>query len=641
VELDLLGEARGGSARGATRKRRASAMRTKNIPSALLLAALLAAGCDGDGGSTTGETTTSTPPKPQAVIDIAVDANRDGKVDPADPADQDNEDAWTIDSGASFLANIDDDDGNKVRDADDEFLNGPEDELDLSTIVVSAWPEAPDGASGVFTIDPASGDKVRLWKKGLDGVWYLVGGAVGPCNIDNPTCTVTPSVTFSIDEVRAGLTLGIEGRDFRRSLDPAFWSGVVQLSYQVNDSAGAPITGDEFPEGKDTAKIRVAPWLMYGNLSPIDRVFSNTVMPAFVSGLTAFTGEVGVTYQKITNWQDHWTQDYFQTGWTSVPRADGAIQGMRIGNPRPWGRCDAQACWPINWLKKGYLAPNSGIVEVYNKPNTGGTYDSHGNHDLIPPYENGDQKFPHGRIATGSGALKETMAFYAAQQVQGPPLVVNTSWLIVGHIDEVFSYVPAATPRGWKLLVGSATMARKMLEDAQAAGHGAVTMFKSKEWYTDNGDVPAEISIDEVLANQDLMAASQDAQAEIDEMLAVMRSEIGLTDDEIVEMPFLFEEQFGQKVAYNPGTANLLAVGDNLAIAKPWGPVIDGVDIFEADLEARLGTPTNQLGSDGMGLMVKFVDDWDWYHALLGEVHCGSNIDAAPPAGEQWWKVLK
>lgn len=613
-------------------------MRTTIIPSALLLAAVAAAGCDGGGDSSSG--TTTDPPKPPTVIDITVDANRDGKVDPADPADQDNENAWSVDFGASFLANLDDDDGNKYRDADDEWMPNPEDEADLAPIVVSPWPDAPDGATGVLHIDPLSADKVRLWKKGLDGVWYLVGGAVGPCNVDFPACTITPDVTFYIDEVRAGLTLGIEARDFRRSLDPAAWSGTVQLGYQVNDDKGAPITSDELPNGLDEVKIRVAPWILFGNLSPFDRVFSNTPMPAFVSGLTTLTNEAGVEYKKITNWQDHWTQDYFQTAWTSIPRENGAIQGMRIANARPWGRCDSPSCWPIAWLKKGYLAPDNGIIEIYAKAGTGSTYDSHGNHDHIPPYEAGGQSYPLGRILYGSGVLPETKEFYAAQEVQAP-FSVKTSWLIVGHVDEVFSYVPANTARGWKLLVGSATRARQMLEDAQAAGHGAVTMFKGKTWYTDNGDVPAEISIDEVLADADIMAASQEAQAETDAMLDVMKTELGLADDEIIEMPYLYEDQFGQKVAYNPGTANMLVVGDHVGIAKPWGPVIDGEDIFEKDLEERLGTEANSLGSDGMGLVVHFVDDWDWYHALLGEVHCGSNVDAAPPADEQWWKVLK
>lgn len=623
-------------------------MRMKRAPTALILAALAAYGCGGDdtsdtsGGTTTttSSTTTTDPPKPQAVIDIAVDANRDGKVDPADATEQDHENEWSVDFGASFLANLDDDDGDKVRDADDAILNGPNDELDLSPIVVSAWPEAPDGAAGFLHIDPVSAENVRVWKKQLDGVWVLAGGGVGPCNAEDPACTVTPDVTLTIDEVRAGVTLGIEARFFRRSLTEG-WNGIVQLGFEIKDAGGAPITNDALPNGLDEAKIRVAPWLLFGNTSNITRVFSNNVMPTFVAGLTNLTGDAGSEYKKITNWTDHWTQDYFQTGWTSIPGEGGAVKGMTVGNARPWGRCDAPSCWPINWLKKGYLGPDAAMIEIYKKAGTGSTFDSHGNHDLIPPYEFGEKKYPYGRIIHGSSVLKETRDFYAAQEVQGPQIIAPTAWLWVGHIDEVFSYVPANTPRGWKLLVGSCTLARQMLEDAQAAGNGAVTMFKGKEWFTQSGDIPAEISIDDVLANQDLMASSQESQAEIDALVDLLKKEVGLTDDEIIEMPYLIEDVGGGMLAYNPGTANSLVVGNYIGIPKPYGPVIGGVDIFEADLSDRLGSAENGLGSDGQGLEIEFVPDWEWYHALSGEVHCGSNIDGPVPATETWWKVLK
>ena len=81
------------------------------------------------------------PPPPPTVIDIVVDANRDGVVNPDDPADQDGENEWNEKTGASFLANLDDDDDNAVRDADDEVVNGPDDEGDLATILVRPWPD--------------------------------------------------------------------------------------------------------------------------------------------------------------------------------------------------------------------------------------------------------------------------------------------------------------------------------------------------------------------------------------------------------------------------------------------------------------------------------------------------------------------
>lgn len=624
-------------------------MRMKRAPTALILTALAVAGCGGgdetsdtSGGTTTktGETTTE-PQEPKVIIDIAVDANRDGKIDPADPTEQDHENEWSTEFGASFLANLDDDDLDKVRDVDDTILNGPDDERDLARIVVSAWADAPDGATGVLHIDPASSENVRLWKQGLDGNWYLVGGVTTACNKLDPTCTYVPDVTFTVEEVRAGLTLGIEARFFRRSLTEG-WNGIVQLGYQVNDANGAAITTEELPNGVDEAKIRVAPWMLFGSLSTHTRIFSNNVMPSFVAGLTEMTGDVGgLEYKKITNWSDHWTQDYFQTGWTSIPGENGSVLGMKIGNARPWGRCDAESCWPIKWLEKGYLGPDTGIAEFYKKANTGSTFDSHGNHELIPPYENGDKKYPYGRILHGSNVLKETKEFYAAQEVQGPQVIANTAWLWVGHIDEVTSFVPANTKRGWKLVAGSCTMAREMLLAAQAAGHGSVTMFKGKQWFTQSGDVPAEVSINEVLANGELMKSSHESQIEIDKIVEQLKDEIGLTDDEIIYMPYLIEDAGGGMLAYNPGTANSLITGNYIGIPKPYGPVIDGVDIFEKDLLERFGSAENDLGSDGQGLEVYFIPDWEWYHALSGEVHCGTNFDGPPPASDTWWKVLK
>jgi protein-arginine deiminase len=177
-----------------------------------------------------------------------------------------------------------------------------------------------------------------------------------------------------------------------------------------------------------------------------------------------------------------------------------------------------------------------------------------------------------------------------------------------------------------------------MLEKAVADGLGETQMFVGKTWDTGKD---AAISINAVLADQDLMLTSQTAQTEIDDMVAEVQGAVGLTDDEIVYVPYLFEGETEGLVAYNPGTANLLAFGDYIVQADPFGPVVDGVDLFKKDLQDRLGTPVNQLGSTGEGLHVYFADDWDLYHVLLGEVHCGSNVDGPPPAGEKWWETAR
>jgi len=612
-------------------------MRSRTTTSLALLSLLALAACgDEEPPSSVGTPSAHT-------IDLAVDASRDGVIDPDDPADQD-EDIFGPTRGASFLANLDDDDGDRRRDIDDDILNGESDLLDLARIQVGAFAGAPEGASGKLSIDPASAEHVRIWKKLPNGLFELILGSKGVCVAASDACEYVTEAQLSLAEVRGGAELAIEGRSFRMSSAEGDWNGMVRVEYALRDGAGKPVTTDDAPDGSDVVVMRVAPWILFGNLSPFDTAWALNDSPEFVEGLSAPLAESKLDFQKISNWSDQWVQDFFQTGYTAIPAPNGEVHGMRIANPRPWGNVEEEldSLLPVSWLRKSWLGADHGVVVVYKEAWSGDTYDSHGNHDLLPPYKNGADDFPLGRIILGSGVLPETRAFYAAQGVQGPPLEVSTSWLIVGHVDEVFSYVPAKTPRGWKLLVGSPKLAREMLLAQQAKGNGSVPMFQGRFlWGPDDfsaPSVPAQVTIDQVLENQDIMAWSQQAQVEIDAMIDDVRAAVGLADDEIIEMPFLFESVDGGKLAYQPGTVNLLAFGDTVVCAKPWGPVIDGVDIFEKDLQDRLGTSTNALGSTGEGLTVRFADDWNLYHTLEGEVHCGSNVDA-PPQADAWWET--
>ncbi|WP_339862819.1 protein-arginine deiminase family protein [Thalassospira alkalitolerans] len=94
---------------------------------------------------------------------------------------------------------------------------------------------------------------------------------------------------------------------------------------------------------------------------------------------------------------------------------------------------------------------------------------------------------------------------------------------------------------------------------------------------------------------------------------------------------------------------NLFSGNNHLFIPKPFGPwVIDntvannGYDLFEDDLQ-------QQIANLGNGLTCDFIDDWDYYHAHHGEIHCGTNETRAPFNGQvafgnarfnNWWTAL-
>lgn len=184
------------------------------------------------------------------------------------------------------------------------------------------------------------------------------------------------------------------------------------------------------------------------------------------------------------------------------------------------------------------------------------------------------------------------------------------------------------------MLFARPALAVQMLQQLQDDGYGAVKMHVGKKWY---GDDPwevwaADISIDEVLADADIMATNQADQATLNGILAKLTTELALDESEITFMPFLEYEDpyYGGSVAYQPGTVNLLHVDGHLLIADPFGPKVGGVDVFKKDLDDRLGS---------LGLSNHYVDDWDTYHAWMGEVHCGSNtLRVVSEKDAAWWE---
>jgi protein-arginine deiminase len=105
--------------------------------------------------------------------------------------------------------------------------------------------------------------------------------------------------------------------------------------------------------------------------------------------------------------------------------------------------------------------------------------------------------------------------------------------------------------------------------------------------------------------------------------------ETGLTDAEIIKIPFLHTSTQGGSYAYIPGMVNGILVSDtHFVVPNPHGPVVDGADIFQKTMTERLAA---------VGVKVDFAEDWDEYHAALGEVHCGSNARRKIP-DTKWWE---
>jgi protein-arginine deiminase len=577
----------------------------------------------------------------QAIVDLRADVNRNGTVDLDDPTEDQGEDTWDEKHGAIFLANIDDDQHKcptkdaqgkdlsdielaKCNDAADEVINGADDLLDLAPLKSVPYPDAPDDAVGHIELSAPAKDHVRLFAGDGSGKNYKVLA----------TGDALPAASL-----RKGLDLRIEARDIVR--DPAVWDGYVDVTLHVTAPA-------EQIDQSDVVRMRVAPVITSTNLDAPEQVYATNVpgdldSTIFRQQLSQAAQQAGVSQPLVEVNPpdgDQWTQDYFETGSMSMPgpgdkphiirtfyRSANVFSPTKPDNPlRPAGRV------VFTQFRGKDMA---GIQQFDIKHDqSSDSLNSFGNLETIPPYDFGGKSYPLGRVFRGSVpsfAPDPTFEKMIDAQAMQPRVDIDTSWLLVGHVDETVSFVKANTPRGWALVINDPALAKKMLEDASAAGHGDAVMFQGEYWLDQNyNNVAADITIDQVLADTEVMSSSAEAATEIDSQLATLKKETGITDSEIIRVPFLHQKTQGYEVAYQPGTVNGIVLGDSdFGPPAPHGPVIDGKDIFADEMTQTF---------KAHGINVHFIEDWGLYHRLDGEVHCGSNALRTPPA-TNWWET--
>jgi protein-arginine deiminase len=324
------------------------------------------------------------------------------------------------------------------------------------------------------------------------------------------------------------------------------------------------------------------------------------------------------------NDHDPWTQDHFEMGYTAMPSPDG-LQMMKVAFRTPRVK---RTSADIVFVE--FLGPDFGAVLILSTPYNNATrsLDSTGNWETVPPQEAKGISYPHGRFFLGSTPERHpdpvAEEFVQAQRIQ-PLIRVDTSWLAVGHVDEILSFVKTDNARGWQLLFARPSLAVHMLEELKEQGHGSARMHEGKWWWSG----PATRTVNQVLGSASLMAANQESQAILDGILIQLIDELDLSDDEITDIPFLSYSSTDGMLAYQPGTVNLLYFDGHVLIADPFGPKVNGKDVFKEDLDTRLGA---------LGLVTHYVDDWDTYHRNDGEVHCGTNSLRIVPTDDAWWE---
>ncbi|KAF3820269.1 hypothetical protein GH733_015778, partial [Mirounga leonina] len=290
--------------------------------------------------------------------------------------------------------------------------------------------------------------------------------------------------------------------------------------------------------------------------------------------------ELKVCFQYV-NRGDRWIQDEVEFGYIEAPHKGFPVV---LDSPRDGNLKD----FPVKQL----LGPDFGYVtrEPLFEPVT--SLDSFGNLEVSPPVTVNGKTYPLGRILIGSSfplsggrrMTKVVWDFLQAQQVQAP-VELYSDWLTVGHVDEFMTFVPIPGTKEFRMLMASTSACYKLFREKQREGHGEAIMFKGL-----GGMSSKRITINKILSNESLMQENQYFQRCLDWNRDILKKELGLTEQDIIDLPALFKmDENRQARAYFP---NMMHVRSLL---------------------------------EPLGLCCTFVDDISAYHKFLGEVHCGTN----------------
>ncbi|XP_076003259.1 protein-arginine deiminase type-2 isoform X2 [Genypterus blacodes] len=556
-------------------------------------------------------------------LSLDVDADRDGKVEKNNP----NKGSWKWGPkghGAILLTNCDAERKyGKKPDIEHDFVNKISDLKDMSLMVLRTKGPAklPEGYKLTMHISQGDAWSVRVFRsKSSEASYHTFRSLFGFFEKRYPLVLSSEELSKEVPYLggTASMDFFVEGLRFP---DKDF-DGLITINLSVLEpvASGFP----ETPIFTDRVVFKMAPWIMTPNTQKPIEVFvcSTKDNYQFLKGIRNLVQKcelkLKVCYEYM-NRGDRWMQDELEFGYIDSPHHGFPVV---LDSPRDGRLKD----FPYEEL----LGPDFGYVTRMAHDDMVSSLDSFGNLEVSPPVTVDGTNYPLGRILIGvafpttpqgRNMTQVVQDFLWAQKVQNP-VALYSDWLLVGHIDEFMSFVPAPDRKGFRLLLASPDAGYKLFRGLHNGGHGEAKMF-------DGLDEKYHITVDELLKDENLENQNNYVQNCIDWNRDVLKRELGLEDDDIIDLPILFTEERGRAVAFYPDLVNMIVLGKNLGIPKPFGPKVNGRCALETEMCSLM---------EGLGLTCNFIDDFASYHKLLGEVHCGSNV-RREPFDFKWWNL--
>ncbi|NLX20195.1 MAG: hypothetical protein GXY55_00795 [Phycisphaerae bacterium] len=562
-----------------------------------------------------------------------------------------------------------------LRDAATDWVDGPNDSEDMAQIVIRPMGELPAGWSVELRRTPAAAAFMRVWvDEDLDGDHHLDGdedlngnGLLDPDedqdgdgSLDreedlNGNGSLDTHEDFNnngildtgedlngngrLDYIGA-CVLGpqnctyCDGHDYATITSLAVHGGILYveaLSFPTIEFSPPElplvmclIRANVQEVACDRVRLRVAPWLMLDHTRAAEQVMAVHVHAGvqyednepFLTALEDAAGPIRRINGRAYD-QDRWIQDQIEIGYTQAP-----YKSFHVVLNSPRNRGPGLRAFGYHEL----LGPDFGYIKLPGPPND--THASFGNLELSPPVTVNGAVYPLGRIVHGTMPTAIT-DFLQAQEIQSP-VEVNTSFLRVGHVDEIFSFIPGAGSQGFRVAVASPQRALDIMQLMIAQGHGTSPLATppnppSEELETIafllGPNAPAEMN----------QAYNLTIEANISSSRTTLQIGLGLDPaTDYLWVPVWFEK-FGAATAYSAGLVNgLYPLLTAFVPPMTHGPSEQpgGPSRFEQDMNSEF---------QAAGLWPPaYVPDWHWYHHWRGEVHCGTNSVRQMPV-TYWW----
>ncbi|XP_037345915.2 protein-arginine deiminase type-2 [Pungitius pungitius] len=559
-------------------------------------------------------------------ISLDVDADRDGVVEKNNA----NKGSWKWGPeghGAILLVNCDSERLYKKKpDNEKDNVSTVSDLKDMSLMVLRTRGPArlPEGYKLAMHISQGDAESVRVFRTAdpkntaRQNLFYKYFVKDYPLVLSREVLTQEVSYLGEAAE----MNFYVEGLKFP---DNDF-DGLISIHLSLLEPISSRLP--ETPIFTDTVVFRVAPWIMTPNtLKPVEVfVCSTPDNYKFLKSMKNLVAKCGYKLKicsEFVNRGDRWIQDELEFGYIDSPHQRFPVV---LDSPRDGDLGD----FPYDEL----LGPDFGYVTRLANKEDVSSLDSFGNLEVSPPVTVGGKHYPLGRIiigvafptaTKGRNMTKVVQDFLWAQKVQ-EPIALFSDWLVVGHVDEFMTFVPAPDRKGFRLLLASPAAGYKLFRGLRRDGHGQAKLFDGLK------DEKA-VTVDEILDDEGFRAENNYVQSCIDWNRDVLKRELGLDEEDIIDLPILFKlhehKSEYRAVAYYPDMVNMIVLGRELGIPKPFGPRVNGLCALEAEMLSLMG---------GLGLNCTFIDDFAAYHKLLGEVHCGSNV-RREAFDFKWWNL--